>query len=175
MIAAWRKQPQRFGAIAFGLLGLAYGLFVANPWSTEGFFLVDTVVSKIAWACIIACLTSILGYRNGTVFIRNAALGYFARAAGTAAFALVRAMVVGVVFYCFALICTGDFGVSLGVFGSFPAPYTLSQKLMATVVVFFVGFWRFLFGAALVGFLGGYPLAVIFAPVQREDEDITQA
>ena len=173
MIQKWRDRPRQFGIVAFGLLGLAFGLLVktAPAWRPEGFFLLRGLVAKILWACVIAAASAILGYFNGPAFVRDASRGSFARAAGTASFNLACAIVVTVLVYCATLVVTGDFGVSLGIFGLLKPPYSILQKLMATVVIFFAGFWLFIFSALIDGFVGGILLVFIFSPPYSEEED----
>ncbi|MGB8353029.1 MAG: hypothetical protein WCD79_04005 [Chthoniobacteraceae bacterium] len=170
MITTWRSQPRQFGAIAFGLLGLAFGLMKTSPWNSDGIFLVRAFLAKLFWAFLIAGGSAALGYRNGTRFIHNASRANFAGAGGTAAFALARATVITIFVYCVALVVTGDFGVSLGVFGTFQPPCTIFQKFMAIIVIFFTGFWFFILGAVIFGFIGGYLLALLFAPAYRDDQ-----
>ena len=62
---------------------------------------------------------------------------------------------------CVALIVTGDFGQSVGIFGSFQ-PSGVFQKLMGAAIVFVMGVLHFIPGSVFFGFIGGYLTALIF-------------
>jgi hypothetical protein len=164
MIQQWRDRSRQFGIVAFGLLGFAFGLLKTVQWSSEGLFLMRGLMAKIVWACVVASASAAFGYFSGPMFVRNASRKAFVKAAEATSFALVCAIIITVFLYCATLVVTGDFGVSLGVFGLLKPPYSILQKLMATVVIFFTGIWLNILGAIVDGFIGGFLVALIFSP-----------
>lgn len=168
----WKSDPNRFGAVAFGILGLLFGLLKMAPWDSAGFFLAQAMVAKFIWVAVFAALAGALGHRFGMRFIDLADERRTANAAGIAACILSLASAGVVLLYCLALIAIGDFGVSLGVFGSFQPPYSLLQKLAGTLVVGSCGFLLFVPGAVVIGFIGGYAIALLLNPYDLStDED----
>ena len=70
----------------------------------------------------------------------------------SAALFLTTIIIVGL--YCIALIISGDYGRSIGIFGSFE-PKTTLHELLGTGIVFIVGSIFFGIHALIIGFLLG--------------------
>lgn len=161
MITKWSRQPKAFGAIAFGLMGLLYGVFQVLPIHRPAPYLVDDLWLQVFWCLLYGIGTAATGWILGTGFVERATQGRFFRASGFAVLGLMAASAAVLVIYCLALIVTGDFGMSLGIFGSFQ-PDGLLQKLVGTLMVFFAGLIGVLLSAAFVGFVCGFVVALVF-------------
>jgi hypothetical protein len=161
MLPAKASHPHRFSAIAFAAIGLVFGLLRTAPWSPQGLFLMNNPLSKVLWALVVALVAGFIGFRYGESFVQSARDRRFAAAAGIVAVALVASSAVAIFTYCVALIVTGDFGRSVGIFGTFQ-PNGVFQKLLGTTMVFVVGFLANLLGSIFIGFFGGYITALLF-------------
>ncbi|MDD5351063.1 MAG: hypothetical protein PHQ12_12695 [Chthoniobacteraceae bacterium] len=164
MVAQFRSRPREFGAVLFGIAGLVHGLFWATPWKPQPVVLFNSVTAAVIWTLLFTVLMAWLGTQAGSSYVRRASRGKFARAAQSVAVGLLAITLMMLFIFCAGLVVTGDFGISLGVFGGFRPPYSFLQKLAGTGVVFIVGSIVLSLPTLVAGFVWGYLCALLFAP-----------
>jgi hypothetical protein len=161
LIAAASRHPGRFGIIAFGIIGLIYGILQTAPWTPSDAILLRSLFAKLAWSLVFAGAAALFGWRIGKHFVETARSRRFARAAALVIPGLFFAALVFSLVYFIAIVSIGDFGQSQGIFGSFE-PTTLTQKLMGAIMVALVQLLSMAASSVLVGFAAGYVLALMF-------------
>jgi hypothetical protein len=167
MVELFQSRPRAFGAVLFGSAGTIFGMAFAAPWKPQPTPLLHSPAMAFAWVLLFAVLMAWFGSHLGPVYVRRASEGECARAAQSTAFALWAAAMIALALFCAGLALTGDFGSSLGVFGSLRPPYSTGQKLMAIAVSFFAGSVLLSLLAVAAGFVWGYLWALGFYKPRR--------
>ena len=146
--------------VSFGLIGGIFMTLKLAPWHSDTLPLLSSMGTQllvIATTAVIMVIAGILSSRE--VKDRLNKLQFLKMAIFPSA-ALFFTTILIVALYCLALVATGDFGSSIGIFGSF-APETLAQHLMGTAIVFIVGSISFGINALIIGYLLGL-LSTVF-------------